>query len=315
MQFIKKILLIGLLLPPIYVSAETVTSNQANYLVPNKLSSLAMLSSNQSATMVAQKQFRTRLLISGFALSTALYGATAWWDDSSSEFNVRHEDWFGKDTPNGGADKLGHAYSFYASTRLMKSGFEWAGHKPKKAAQLAGITSATLSIGIEIMDGFTEKYGFSTEDMIMNLSGIGIGVLLESYPRWDDLFDIRLKYWLSDDAKRLNDYDPLADYSGQTYLLIAKASGVPLLRKHTLLRYLELAVGYGTRGYQPTDGTGSQQTERNVYYGLSLNLSQLLGDTVFKNQQRKKNRIQKVTENVLEYLQMPGTALLFKNNL
>ncbi len=311
MQSFKKIFLIWLLLYPIYVTAEIVATNQANYLVPYKLSGLP---SDQKA-MAAQKQFRTRLLISGFVLSTALYGATAWWKDSSSEFQVRHEGWFGKDTPNGGADKLGHAYSFYVSTRLMKSGFEWAGYKPIKAAQLAGITSATLSIGVEIMDGFTEKYGFSNEDMIMNLSGIGIGVLLESYPHIDKLIDVRLQYWPSDDAKRLNDYDPLADYSGQTYLLIAKASGVPILRKYKLLRYLELAVGYGTRGYQPTDGTGMQPTERNVYYGLSLNLSQLLSDTVFKNQQIEKNHIQKVTKNVLEYLQMPGTALLFKNNL
>jgi len=42
-------------------------------------------------------------------------------------------------------------------------------------------------------------------------------------------------------------------------------------------------------------------------------LSQLLNDTLFKKQ--NKPRTQKVTENVLEYLQMPGTALLFKHQL
>ena len=325
MDYVKKyfiLVCVGLFLAPI-VGAEMIMVNgsKEDYIIP-QLSSLAMLSSQSTVlaeeingSSIKQKRFRTRLLISGFALSTALYGATAWWEDSSSEFRVRHEGWFGADTPNGGADKLGHAYSFYVSTRLMKSGFEWAGHKPRKAAQLAGITSAALSVGVEIMDGFTEKYGFSTEDTIMNLSGIGIGVVLESYPRWDELFDIRLQYWPSDDARRLNDYDPLADYSGQTYLLIAKASGIPSLRKQKFLRYLELAVGYGTRGYQPTDGTGTQPTERNIYYGLSLNISQLLNDTIFKNPSIPKSRTQTVTENVLEYLQMPGTALLFKDNL
>jgi hypothetical protein len=270
----------------------------------------ADISTNDRVMEESSKNFRTGLLISSVVLGTTLYGATTWWEDSSSEFRVRHEGWFGADTPNGGADKLGHAYSFYVSTRLLRNGFEWAGHNRRNAAQLAGMTSAALSVGVEIMDGFTEKYGFSTEDMIMNLSGIGVGIFLDSYPQWDDLFDIRLKYWPSDDARRLNDYDPLADYSGQTYLLITKASGVPLLRKLPFLRYLELAVGYGTRGYQPTDGTDTQLKERNLYYGVSLNMSQLFNDWVFK----KHSRTQKVTDNVLEYLQMPGTALLFEHN-
>ncbi len=258
------------------------------------------------------KSNRTNLLISSVALGTALYGATAWWDDSSTTFKVRHEGWFDPDTPNGGADKLGHGYSFYVSTRLLKKGFEWAGHGSKQAAKLAGLTSAALSVGVEIMDGFTDKYGFSTEDVIMNLSGIGMGVFLESYPKWDELFDFRLKYWPSDDAKELKEYDPLADYSGQTYLFIVKASGIPALRQNTFSRYLELAVGYGTRGYQPTDGTGRQETSRHLYYGISLNLSLLLNDIVFNN---KKSVYRDTTETVLEYLQMPGTSLLSDHKL
>lgn len=319
MTDLKKYLpLIGLLLLPVDVSAEKLDTIDIARLSDD--SHLALLSSEQkleelkehNPLNLKQKNFRTGLLISSVVLGTTLYGATAWWEDSSSEFRVRHEDWFGADTPNGGADKVGHAYSFYVSTRLLRGGFEWAGHSRRKAAQLAGVTSAALSVGVEIMDGFTDKYGFSTEDMIMNLSGIGVGVLLDSYPQWDDLFDIRLHYLPSDDARRLNDYDPLADYSGQTYLLITKASGVPLFRQQPFLRYLELAVGYGTRGYQPTDGTGTQLRERNFYYGLSLNLSLLLNDWVFKKH-KAKSRTQVVTETALEYLQMPGTALLFEH--
>lgn len=268
-------------------------------------------SSSKHSRQKSSKNFRTGLLISSFALGTALYGALNWWDDSSSQFRVRHEGWFNEDTPNGGADKLGHAYSFYVSTRLMRRGFQWAGYSRSKAAQWAGITSAALSVGVEIMDGFTDEYGFSPEDTIMNLGGIGLGVFLEMNPQWDDLFDVRLHYWTSDDARKFDDYDPVADYSGQTYLWIIKASGIPNLRQHQWLRYFELALGYGTRGYQPNDGT-EQPTERNLYYGLSLNLSQLLNDLVFKN---SRSRSQQVTEQVLEYWQMPGTALLVEHHL
>ncbi len=257
------------------------------------------------------KAYRSGLLISGLALATTAYGAASWWGDSSSQFRIRHEGWFGEDSPNGGADKLGHGFSFYLSTRLLKKGFQWAGHDNRKSAQLAGLTSAALSIGVEIMDGFTNQYGFSPEDVAMNLLGIGAGVFLEAYPEWDQLFDIRIQYWPSDDARRLNDYDPVADYSGQTYLLVTKASGIPMLNKNKYLRYLEFDFGYGTRGYQPTDGTGTQPKERNIYYGISVNLSQLLNDTILKS----NSTTRKITNSVLEYVQVPGTALLFKHNL
>jgi hypothetical protein len=270
--------------------------------------------SSISSSHLATTHSRTQRLIASLLLGTAIYGYTSWWKDSSSRFRIRHENWFDADTPNGGADKLGHAYSFYVSTRIMTKSFHWLGHSQSQAIQLAGITSATLSIGVEILDGFTEKYGFSPEDVIMNLAGIGTGVILEKYPKWDNLFDFRLKYWPSDDARRLNEHDPFTDYSGQTYLLITKASGILPWRQNRWLRYLELAVGYGTRGYQPTDGTGNQLKKRNFYYGFSLNLSQLLNDILFKNQP-KSSYTPLVTKQVLEYLQMPGTALLFDNSI
>jgi hypothetical protein len=283
-----------------------------------KFSKIILLSSLISVTANAEiikpldvKPYRTGLLISGLALATTAYGVTSWWGDSSSQFRVRHEGWFGEDSPNGGADKLGHGFSFYLSTRLLSKGFQWAGHDSRKAAQLAGLTSAALSIGVEIMDGFTNQYGFSPEDVAMNLLGIGAGVFLESHPKLDRLFDIRVQYWPSDDARRLNDYDPVADYSGQTYLLVTKASGIPMLNKNKYLRYLEFDFGYGTRGYQPTDGTGTQPKERNIYYGISVNLSQLLNDTILKS----NTTTRKITNSVLEYVQVPGTALLFKHKL
>lgn len=325
------LVLLGWLLPLVYVYAEIV---EGDYLAttingvardcclarPSLMLGMATDNSSAASSGVTteetppSKAFRTTLLISGFALSVATYGATSWWHKRSSQFHIRHEGWFGSDTPNGGADKLGHGYSNYVATRLMTKGFQWAGHSRTQAAQLAAMTSGVIFLGVETMDGFTIKYGFSPEDMVMNLTGIGLGLFFDVYPEWDAVFDIRFKYWVSSDARRLHDYDPVDDYSGQTYLLVTKASGIPTLRDNPVLRYLELAVGFGTRGYQPTDGTGTQPRYRNLYYGISLNLSQLLDDWVFKNQEAYRTS-QQVTETVLEYLQMPGTTLLFEHRL
>jgi uncharacterized protein YfiM (DUF2279 family) len=294
-------------------------NNSLNLSQPLELTSLSSSSSLTRSeesldSPSSMTSTQTKRLIAGLVLGTTIYGYSTWWKHSNSQFHIRHEGWFGADTPNGGADKLGHAYSFYVSTRMMTKSFQWAGHSQPQALQLASITSATLGVSVEVLDGFTKKYGFSPEDVVMNLTGIGTGIILENYPYLDNLFDFRLKYWPSDDARRLNEYDAFSDYTGQTYLLITKASGILPLRENKWLRYLELAVGYGTRGYQPTDGTNSQPKERNFYYGLSLNLSQLLNDTLFK-QNSTSSYTKLITEQVLEYLQMPGTTLLFDNSL
>lgn len=304
----KAFLLILFLCLSTVVQADYVTEHLCCLAVATPLSTLSTEPSETS------KPLRTRLLISSLALGVVLYGATNWWEDSSGEFRVRNEGWFEADSPNGGADKLGHGYSAYVSTRLLTKGFQWAGHSQAQAAQLSAITSAGLLFGVEVLDGFTERYGFSTVDMVMNLAGVGLGLVLEAYPRWDERFDFRLHYWPSDDARRLNEYDPVADYSGQTYLWITKAGGFKALRAHSWLRYLEFAIGYGTRGYQPTDGLNEQPKERNLYAGISINLSLLLNDKVFKGQENYQTT-QSVTTELLEYLQLPGTVLLHEHHL
>lgn len=136
---------------------------------------------------------------------------------------------------------------------------------------------------------------------------------MEAHPGWDDLLDFRLRYWPSDREEREEDGTSVAeDYSGQTYLLLLKASGVPALRDRKVLRYLEVAVGYGSRGYRPE--RPPEERERNVYYGLSLNLSRLLDDTVLRRNERE-SPAQRATHRALELYQVPGTVALRRHEL
>jgi hypothetical protein len=128
----------------------------------------------------------------------------------------------------------------------------------------------------------------------------------EPIPRVDALLDFRLLYQRSDDAKRLGETDFIADFSGQTYLLAVKADGIPRLREIPVVRYLELHVGYNTLGYEPNDGT-MNDPHRRIYSGIGINLSRLLSDTVFRGG-LKGGKIQRGTDTVLEYLQVPWTA-------
>ena len=139
-----------------------------------------------------------------------------------------------------------------------------------------------------------------------NAVGAVFAVLAEKDPRVDALLDFRLHYRRSPDARRVGGADPIEDYSGQTFLLAVKADGVPRLREIPVARYLELQFGYNTRGHEPNDGV-KIDPHRRIYYGVGINLSRILSDTVFRGD-RKGGKIQRGADTVLEFLQLPGTA-------
>ena len=252
-------------------------------------------------------RWKNAALIGGIGATVAYYGANSWWEDGfSGSFRTVDEGWFGQNTYAGGADKAGHIFFTYTGARLLTRGFEAIGNDPRSALRLGTWTSLGVMTAVEVIDGFSKEFRFSMEDAVANAIGAAFAVLTEVYPRIDALLDFRLLYQQSDDAERVGETDPLADYSGQTYLLALKADGIPRLREVPVLRYLELQVGYNTRGYEPNDGE-MNDPHRRIYYGIGINLSRLLSDTVFRGG-LKGGKIQRGTDTVLEYLQVPWTA-------
>jgi hypothetical protein len=252
-------------------------------------------------------------IIAGYSLSVGLYGKSQWWQEGfNKRFRTASEGWFGHDTYSGGADKLGHFYMNYVGTRLFARTFEWAGNAPDQSLRLAGMLMLGTFGAIEVLDGFSKTWTFSKEDAVINVAGVGAAYLLERYPELDRVVDLRFQYRPSRNNR--NDFDPFGDYSGQTYLFVAKVGGLPALRNHRLLRHVELAIGYGTRNYSSDMAGARIQGTRNIYAGVSLNLSGLLNGTVFANAS-EEGRVQRLTNTVLEFVQVPGTAVLAKHRL
>ncbi len=254
-------------------------------------------------------RWKNTALIGGIGVTVGVYGANGWWKDGfSGSFRTVDEGWFGRNTYAGGADKVGHAYFTYTGARLLTRGFEALGNDPGDSLRLGVWTSLGVMTGVEVVDGFSKKFRFSLEDTIANTAGAALAVLLETVPDLDAFLDFRLLYRRSDDARRVGEDDPIADYSGQLFLLALKADGVPRLRETPVLRYLELQVGYNTHGYEPNDGV-KHDPHRRLYYGVGVNLSRFLNDTVFRGD-LKGGRVQRTTDTILELLQVPGTAAL-----
>lgn len=244
-------------------------------------------------------------ILLGTSAALAVYGKQQWWGDGfDGRFKAVNEGWFGASTYSGGADKLGHFYMSYASTRLLTCALVADGGGHARSLRIAAWYALGAFAAIEVLDGFSRQWTFSREDMLMNAAGVGAAVLLERHPGIDRVLDLRLLYRPSREPGQ--DFDPFGDYSGQTYLVVARLAGFAPLRRHELLRYVELSAGYGTRGFDA--GRGRRGT-RNLYAGLSLNLSELLNHTSRAGQ----GRARRLADTMLEYV--PGTAVLLRRSL
>jgi hypothetical protein len=251
---------------------------------------------SQLAPKPPDLRFRNTLIIGGGAALFTLYGLNKWWGAGfGGGFDKVNEGWFGSDTQYGGADKLGHMFSNYASMRLLVPLFETVGNSREASVKLSAWTTLGIFTGIEIADGYSRDWKFSWQDATMNLAGVALGVVLETHPEFDDIFDFRFAYSRSSESH----FDPFGDYSGQKYLLVVKADGFEPLRRNRFLRYVEVAVGYGAKGFDP-----GGERRRDIYFGLSLNLSRLLADTAYEGRMHS-TPFQRGTDRLFELVQFP----------
>lgn len=250
-------------------------------------------------------RFRTTALMAASIGGTLAYGRAKWWRDGfAGGFKTVNEGWFGQDTDYGGADKLGHAMFAYTGARLLTRAFEWAGNDSETALKLGLWTSVGTLMGVELIDGFSRKWRFSKEDAVANLAGGALAYVMERNPELDALIDLRLQYSPPSGGRQ---FDPFGDYSSQRYLLVLKASGVPAFKQHPLLKYLEINVGYGARNFD-ADSHALTTPTRHAYFGISLNLSELLRNTIYKGN-ASPTRTQRVTETFFEFMQIPAATM------
>jgi hypothetical protein len=199
--------------------------------------------------------------------SPTLASRTGIVENSGFRFNPEH--WFGPNTGSGGTGKLGHFYTTYVMSDLLFHAIRGNSN----LQEVAELTAATLALGlmfyVKIFDGYSGDHGFSREDMTMDLLGAGFSVLRNTVPGLKEVLDFRLKYLPSG----YKGFDPLADYAGQKYLFALKLAGFEVVRESPL-RFLELHAGYDTRGFTKEERALGLEKERNLYFGIGLNLQE-----------------------------------------
>lgn len=154
-------------------------------------------------------------------------------------------------------DKVGHLYAAYIESRASMELWRWTGIERKKRIWIGGMSGAFYQTVIEVLDGFSEGWGWSWADFGTNI--LGSGALVAQELAWDDQ---RIKLKFSFHRKKYDDPQLnqrtnvlfgkstaerlLKDYNGQTYW--ASINLKPFFKSSNLPAWLSLSVGYGAEG-------------------------------------------------------------------
>ena len=150
-------------------------------------------------------------------------------------------------------DKVGHATTAYNFCAIQYNTMQWCGLNNRQSNLAGGLTALGFQTIIEIFDGFSQKWGFSTGDMIANITGTALFMAQQSV--WKEQ-RVQLKF--SFHKTIFPQFNPgelgknkwqrwLKDYNGQTYWLSVNPSSF-MSCKSDFPRWLNIAGGLGAEG-------------------------------------------------------------------
>ncbi len=149
-----------------------------------------------------------------------------------------------------GMDKIGHAFSSYYLSELFYHRLRWAGKTERSAAVQSFVGSTAMMLTIEILDGFSQKWGASISDFGFNLLGSSLNSL-QYFVFKKQIATLKFSFSKSGLAPLRPDAlgDTYAqqlfkDYNGQTYWVNLPISLV--FKK--VWKPLNLSLGYSANG-------------------------------------------------------------------
>ncbi|MBN2867098.1 MAG: DUF2279 domain-containing protein [Flavobacteriaceae bacterium] len=191
-------------------------------------------------------------------------------------------------------DKLGHTFTAYHLGRFGAQTLNWAGVSNKNQLIYGGSLGFMFLSGVEVLDGFSEEWGFSWGDFAANAAGSGLFIGQELL--WEEQ-RISLKYSFS--RTRFASQNPnklgsglleeiLKDYNGQTYWLSANLYS--FFKESKLPKWLNVAVGYGVDGLLYGESNlqqlnfPNQKRSRQFYLSLDVDLTKIETKSEFLKQ-------------------------------
>lgn len=212
-------------------------------------------------------------------------------------------------------DKAGHFYTAYQLNRFVTDMYRWSGVKQQKALWFGAGVSLGFQTTLELLDGFTEEWGWSWSDFTANTLGAGFYTgqeliwkeqrLLPKFSYFPTEFaEVRPETLGSNFAESL-----LKDYNGQTYWLSFSPS--TFFKNSPIPKWACLSFGYSVHeklvGSEPTyvdPITGITYNEqREFLFSLDIDFSRI----------PVKKPWAKALLKQLNYLKIPFPALIVRD--
>ncbi|NRD21128.1 DUF2279 domain-containing protein [Winogradskyella eckloniae] len=280
------------------------------FLVSSSLLAQSKLNSFLKPSDSLHKSRRNTVVISESVLASAtLIGLNQLWyaDYPRSSFKTINdsEEWLQM-------DKMGHVFSSYQLGRLGANSLEWAGVSEKNQLIYGSTIGFGFLTAVEVLDGFSEEWGFSWTDMAANTAGTGLYLGQELL--WKEQ-RIILKYSFHRTAfaqQRPNTLgngiteEFLKDYNGQTYWLSANINS--FLKTESLPNWLNFAFGYGAEGMLTGEANDlsfeNQNRRRQFYFSFDVDLTRI----------KTNSNVLKTVFSVFNVIKVPFPALELRDD-
>lgn len=248
-------------------------------------------------------------------LGTALLGGLSysWY----SNYNTGAFHFFNDAYEWRGMDKIGHVVTAYQVSDYLENWYHWSGMSQSKSMKYSAITSFSFLAIVEVMDGFSQGWGFSWFDMVSN--GLGVGAFL-SKSVFGNAAALNLKYGYVPSIYRVRRPDLLGensatalikDYNAQSYWLSINLATVS--KSDKIPSWLNLAVGYGAEGLLGANDNPVFDYE-GVFIGYAERYSQfLLSPDIAWNKIKTPHKGLKFLFRALSFYKFPFPTLAFNS--
>ena len=204
-------------------------------------------------------------------------------------------------------DKIGHAMTAYYVGKVGMDLVKWTGDSKKNQLIYGASLGFVFLTTVEVFDGFSKEWGFSTGDMLANASGTGL--LIGQELLWKEQ-RIQLKY--SFHTTKFANQNPnllgtnlleqsLKDYNGQTYWLSANIWS--FTKKSNFPKWLNIAFGYGAEEMLHGNNEPKDTRYRQFYLALDVDLSKI----------KTNSKILKSVFNTLNFIKIPAPTMSLSN--
>lgn len=256
---------------------------------------------------------------------TATYGLwKAWYSDYPRSDFKTIDDW-----PEWlQMDKAGHTFTAYQYSRLAFAGARWTGMKRSRARLTAFGVSTLLQGTLEILDAYSEQWGFSWSDLGANTLGSTFFVAQDLIWREQRILmkmssDLRpvpnvaiennngslgnLSYVVNERFGTTRSERFLKDYNAQTIWLSANLNA--FAPRAGLPPWLNLAVGYGVEDVYGAYGNNWRQNGESFRYEPLRYRQYFLSPDIYFSRIPTKKRWVRLLLGTLDFFKLPAPAL------